>query len=500
MTFGPDAPAPGGWIRRARWPRINTLRNRILLVLLLAIFLAQGLSSLLWMAQLESSERQIRVAMAEQLAFSMAATARFFSSLPVDYRHIVLDQLRRMGGSRFFVSFNEVYIPIDEVGEEELVTAILATIETVIRREIGTATVLHRQITTARNLHVFKPDIALLDLPPGWGHHSLLLDPDRTPILVVQIRTEEGGWLYIATQFPTASGSLALHALSGERTLFLALTVLLISTAAFTIVKSFLRPLRQIASAADQLGRDIDHPPLPETGSEEMISAARSFNAMRARIKRYTEDRDHLFSAISHDLKTPITRLRLRAELLEDAETRDKFCADLADLEELAHGALQSIRETTLHENSVELDLAVLLQRLAEPANLEGPRVTIDCPTGVIVVGKPLALKRALGNVLDNALFYGSQAEIRVSEGEGHLKIEVRDHGPGIPPAQQERVFDPYVRLEGSRNRNTGGAGLGLGIARNILRGHGGNLTLHNHQKGGLVVTILLPLGGAESM
>jgi signal transduction histidine kinase len=476
------------WLRR-----FNTLLNRILAVLLLAIFLAQGLSGFLWLTQLQNSQRETIVAMAEQLAFSMASTARFFSSLPVDYRHIVLDQLRRMGGSRFFVSFNTEYIEIRSTESSALKLALLQQIDTVIRRELGSQTSISSRLTVARNLHVFNKDIALLDLPPGWGHHSLLLDPDRTPILVVQIQTDASGWLYIATHIPTATGTLEQEALTGERLLFLGLTVLLITLAAFMIVKSFLRPLKLIAVAADQLGRDIEHPPLPETGSQEMISAARSFNAMRARIKRYTNDRDHLFSAISHDLKTPITRLRLRTELLEDEQTKEKFCRDLADLEELAHGALQSIRETTLHENSVELDIPGLLARMAEPANLGKTRVSLDCQTTQTFTGKPLALKRALGNILDNALFYGGRADVRVIDSKEQLTITVRDYGPGIPPHLHERVFEPYVRLEGSRNRNTGGAGLGLGISRNIVRGHGGNLTLANHPKKGLLVTIVLP-------
>ncbi len=480
--------------KRPAWLRLpNSLLTRILAVLLLAIFIAQGLSSALWFTQLQSRQNTMVLATAEQLALSMATTARFFNSLPLNYRHIVLDQLRRMGGSRFFISFNTRQLPVPVSEDSDLKTSILDRVHDLLTRELGYQVSIDTQLSIARDLRVFNQAIPLMELPPGWGHHALVLDPDRTPILVVQIQTEDSGWLYMATVVPTPTGTLDTETLSAERLLFLGLTVILISLAAFLLVRSFLRPLAMISRAADELGKGNDHPPIAESGSYEVARAARSFNAMRHRIERYINDRNRFFSAISHDLRTPITRLRLRAELLDDETLREKFCQDLEDLSDLAQGALQSINDTTLREESTKIDICQLLRRLAETAELEGEPVAVNGSCRRMFIGKPLALKRALGNLLDNALFYGKKAEINVQDDERQLRITIRDYGPGIPEAARQRVFEPYVRLESSRNRNTGGAGLGLSIARSIIRGHGGNVLLSNHPEGGLLVTVLLP-------
>jgi signal transduction histidine kinase len=232
--------------------------------------------------------------------------------------------------------------------------------------------------------------------------------------------------------------------------------------------------------------------PLPETGSREFINTARAFSAMRERIQRYIEDRERLFISISHDLRTPITRLKLRAELLDDEELRDEFEQDLDELDMMDKGALQCVKDNDIHENPAEIRLDALLSRMVRSAQLAGHEVGY-APSGVSVRGKPLALKRALGNLLDNAPFYGGRAEISVRTEAESVVIRVRDHGPGVPEDAIASLFDPYVRLEHGRDSNDGGMGLGLGIALRVVEAHGGQLELSNHADGGLLATVRLP-------
>ncbi|BBI49485.1 hypothetical protein HORIV_19060 [Vreelandella olivaria] len=227
-----------------------------------------------------------------------------------------------------------------------------------------------------------------------------------------------------------------------------------------------------------------------------MAATAAAFNRMQRRIREQIEERERLFSAISHDLKTPLTRMRLRAEMLEDDYQRERFCASLDELDSLVKGALASVKGLDLHEEPAPVDLTHLLEELAEELSLQGGKVTIETKSGHTIaplIAKPLALKRCLANLLENAVFYGKQADVALVDHGNAVTMRIRDHGPGIPEEQLGRVFSPFVRLEPSRSRHTGGSGLGLGIARHIARAHGGDIQLANHADGGLVVTLTLP-------
>ncbi len=260
------------------------------------------------------------------------------------------------------------------------------------------------------------------------------------------------------------------------------------------MVRSITRPLAALSEAAAKLGQGHDEEvqPLPETGSREFINTARAFSAMRERIARYIEDRDRLFISISHDLRTPITRLKLRAELLDDEALRNEFEEDLDELDMMVKGALQCVKDSDIHENPTEIKLDALLGRMVRSAQLAGHTVAFE-PSGVTVRAKPLALKRALGNLLDNALYYGARAEIDVAREADAVLIRLRDHGPGVPEDALGSLFDPYVRLAHGREQNDGGMGLGLGIARSVIEAHGGRLELANHPEGGLVASVRLP-------
>jgi signal transduction histidine kinase len=273
------------------------------------------------------------------------------------------------------------------------------------------------------------------------------------------------------------------------------LLVLLISVAALSAlaVRWLTRPLAQLAAAATELGRDINRPPLAEIGPLEAQRAAKAFNTMQSRLIRYVRSRGRILAAISHDLKTPITRLRLRTELLDNEGLKTKFQSDLDEMEKMVQATLDFMRGTEDREAIAPVDINALLESLQENAAETGGAVRISGPVHTPYRGRPLALKRCLSNLLDNALRYGRRAFIQVDDQAERLRIIISDDGPGIPEAELEKVFEPFYRLESSRSRYTGGTGLGLGIARNIARAHGGELTLRNGAKGGLQAVLELP-------
>ncbi len=277
--------------------------------------------------------------------------------------------------------------------------------------------------------------------------------------------------------------------------LLLILLVLLVSVVVLAglAVRTLTWPLAVLAEAADELGRDIRRPPLTETGPLEVRRAARAFNTMQERLIRYIEDRDRILAAVSHDLKTPITRLRLRTELLADAPLREKFQADVDEMQRMAQASLDFLRSGEDSEPMASVDLNALLESVQEDAEDTGHQVAITGMARQPLRCRLLALKRCLTHLVDNALRYGQRAEITVADTPARLTLIVRDDGPGIPAAELERVFEPFYRLEQSRSRDTGGRGLGLSIARNIARAHGGEVTLRNLPTGGLEAVLEFP-------
>jgi signal transduction histidine kinase len=277
--------------------------------------------------------------------------------------------------------------------------------------------------------------------------------------------------------------------------LLLSLAVLLAAVFAvsFLAVRWATRPLKALADAADELGRNIDRAPMAEKGPAEVVRAARAFNTMQERLAGYVRERAATLAAMSHDLKTPVNRLRLRAELLEDSEAKKKISQDLGEMESMILGTLEFMRGGGTAEKPRPVDVNALLSSLQGDAQDTGGRVSVEGVASAPYVGRPQALKRCLGNLLDNALKYGGSALVLVEDSPDRLVIRVRDRGPGIPEAELERVFEPFHRLEGSRSRDTGGTGLGLSIARQIAQLHGGTLKLHNI-KDGLEAELILPI------
>ncbi len=277
--------------------------------------------------------------------------------------------------------------------------------------------------------------------------------------------------------------------------LLASLAVLLAAVIAVSLVavRWATRPLNALADAADELGRNINRAPLPETGPLEVTRAARAFNTMQARLVRYLREHTAMLAAMSHDLKTPITRLRLRAELLEDGELKNKIAQDLEEMESLVRATLDFMRGVESAEKVQPLDMMALLASLQADAGELGGQVTIEGNASGPYLGRPQALKRCLGNLIDNALKYGKATTVIIEDDRQALVIRIQDQGPGIPEAELDRVFEPFYRIEGSRSRDTGGTGLGLTIARSVAQLHGGTLLLHNLQEGGLEAVLTLP-------
>lgn len=485
-----------------RWlPR--SLLGRMLALTLLAVVLAQGISSAIWFATYRAQEMEGLLQSSRSLAYSVAATTRFFQKLPPEYRNIVLDQLRNMGGTRFFVSLNEKAIPLKALPDTERKGQVIAAVRDVLTRRLGEPYALNVEFVAPDNLRVFNSEMKLKDLPRSWANYALKLAPINPPVLVTQIEIAPDEWLYLAAMLPAPYVSLEDQGVPTQQIFFITLMTLFLLSFIALLVRWQTRPLRRLAYAARDMPVADSSPPLTEQGSSEIVAVTRAYNAMRSRIQRYLNDREQLFSAISHDLRTPITRLRLRTEMLDDESLRSQFESDLSELDLLVKGALQSVKDVDIHENIEAVNMNQLVDMITGPSREIPGQVTITGAAHRPYRGKPLALKRCLGNLFDNALKYGRRVHIRIDDSDARLTLHFDDQGPGIPEAQLERIFEPYYRLRSGQivpgheeDNDQSGYGLGLGIARNIAHAHGGELRIKNRAEGGLRVSLYLPRNG----
>lgn len=275
-------------------------------------------------------------------------------------------------------------------------------------------------------------------------------------------------------------------------TTYAILFLLSIGVLAALVARMTMRPLKQLAQAATELGHDIERAPMPERGAKEIRQAAAAFNTMQSRIRQHIRQRSQILAAITHDLQTPLTRLRLRLEKVDDAELREKLISDLSAMQSMVREGLDLARSMDSAEPMQRLDLDSLIDSVCADAADAGQEVTWDGRTNAALMARPVALRRCLTNLIDNACKYGGYAKVSASRSAGAVQIRIKDGGPGIPEDELARVFEPFYRLESSRSRETGGTGLGLTIARNIAEQHGGSITLKNAAEGGLEVCFTL--------
>ena len=312
--------------------------------------------------------------------------------------------------------------------------------------------------------------------------------------LTAQVQLNDGTWVTVENRQPLQIANWPYRLLWS-----IAILIAAALAAALIAVRWATQPLAALAGAAEELGRNVNRPPLPETGPIEVARAARAFNTMQSRLIEYLRSRTQLLAAMSHDLKTPITRLRLRSELLDDPKLRERYAEDLHELESMVGATLDFLRGIDEKETARAIDVVAMLESIQADLQETGARVTLSGEARSPYVGQRSALRRAIANLLDNAIKYGASAHVEVRDSADELAIRVQDQGPGIAPEELEKVFEPFYRIEGSRSRETGGTGLGLAIARQIARAHGGEVALINRPGGGLEACLSLPRLKAKS-
>jgi signal transduction histidine kinase len=356
---------------------------------------------------------------------------------------------------------------------------------------LGTAPMTERTQAMEARLKELAPELAAESFRVGFADDGALGAGEANAykhMMLVSVRLDDGSWVNFSSS-----------ALGASQHLDWGLTAIMICFAVAIVVVALLllrwatRPLRDLAEAAERFSLDQAPQPLPETGPVEVRRAARAFNTMRERIRSLVTERMQAMAAVSHDLRTPITRLRLRSEFLEDEATRSLIDADLGEMEAMIDSTLDYLRGGTSSEPLRPVDLASVIETIVDEHVDQGHGVSLVGLNSAPVQGRVLSLKRAASNIIGNAVKYGQAVTVSITDAGDSFAVLIEDEGPGIAEADRERVFHPFVRLEESRGRQTGGSGLGLTIALAIVRSHDGSIVLDNRAEGGLRVTLSLP-------
>jgi signal transduction histidine kinase len=329
---------------------------------------------------------------------------------------------------------------------------------------------------------------AMVPAGPPRGAGPLRLDgPMSARVFDVTVGLPDGRQLTFRAPAPLPGPPL-------PRQIFLDLGLLtgILAIVLFFMTRNITRPLSELVRAADAMGRGENLPPLKERGARELRAATRAFNAMQDRLHRYLDSRTRVLAAMSHDLRTPLTRLRLRAEAIDDTPTRERFVSDVDEMTQMVNGALNLFKGLTDTESYAPVMVDELLAAMQSEYAELGESVSVEGRSNGPITAKPTALKRCLSNLLHNAVKYGGRAIVRITDGTA-LVISISDEGDGIPAEALELVFEPFYRLESSRSRDTGGTGLGLSIARDIAQAHGGSIVLKNLPGRGLEALLTLP-------
>jgi signal transduction histidine kinase len=449
------------------WPA--TLRGRLILTLLTGLILAQALVATILLRDRAEALSEARGVGAVQ---RIAGVIQVLDRMDTEARH---DMVKVFGGEQV---------------EVQLSTSPFSVAPEHSYREQNLARALRRQIEHDHEISVNLSRPSGRSLPEAYHERGgLRHQAARGGVkIAATTRLSDGNWIRVSYQ------------LGDERTGWprrLLLTLIILAGVVISLVlvgvRWLTRPLDLLVAAADDLGQDIHRPPLSISGPAEVQRAATAFNAMQARLQAYLHERERTVAAISHDLRTPLTRLRLRAELISDDELRSKMDRDLEEMEQLTVAALDYLRRAGSEEPLETVDLSALLYSLQSDYEEAGHKVGIHGDSRVSLTGRPLALKRLFQNLIDNAVKYGDDANVTIATEIDRVCVTVVDTGPGIPEDKLEAVFEPFYRLEHSRSRDTGGTGLGLAVARDIARLHGGELVLCNRQPRGLTAEVFLP-------
>jgi len=439
----------------------QTLVGRTLLVLLTALILTQGAGIVLFLVAHQELAAQLD---SRQSAERIASIVQLIEQTPSDDRGRLAHGLDRPG-----LKIGWGKAPILAQGTKYLVDTQL---ESELSRRLP-GRVLHAGLRTPQPIPENGPQQGA-----GFGGRN------GAPTVQVAVTLEDGTWLNFVIPLPPDERLWRPHPYWP-----LGIGLVLVVLLSVILVRHAVRPLTVLTKAADRLGRDVLAPPVEISGPKEVMAAANAFNRMQTRIRRFIEDRTQMIAAISHDLRTPITRLKLRAEFIEDDEQRLKILADLDEMEAMISSTLAFARDDSARETKVLVDLVGLLVDLCDQF-----RVAFDGPDELELALGANGIKRAFANLIENACKYGGGARVALAVVDDHVVVTIEDDGPGIPVAELENVFAPFYRVESSRNRETGGTGLGLAVARSAVRANGGDIALANRQGGGVTVTVTLPL------
>lgn len=466
----------------------RSLFGRTLLVLVAGLVLAEVASQIVNFFDRGSGVYRLA---AQQTALRIAQSARILNRLPSAERKTVIEE---MNSPSFSVVLSDTPVDVGRSADEHdrYEQALTALIRYYLRSNWSTSVEIASLGRAKRPRNYEAIDSSPLE---QWiARHFYFVLPG-TYSIVSQIRLEDGTLAVFYARMPQEPLS-RLGSLLPRLLLNLAIFMLLGAAAVATITRS----LKRLARAAEHVGVDPEGPPLPEAGPSEVRSAIRAFNRMRSQLRAYVLERAQMLGAISHDLHTPITRLRLRAEMVEDPESRAKFVRDLDEMEAMTGSALQFLKSLGNEPQRQPVDVDALVQSVCEDWSETGADVTSRGHARAPYNSYPRALRRCLDNLIENALRHGTRAWITIEDDEASLRIAVGDDGPGIPAQYVERVFEPFFRLDQSRNRDSGGTGLGLAIARNIARWHGGDVQLRNAPEGkGLIAEVVLPRARTRS-
>lgn len=454
------------------WPR--SLYGRLVIILVSGMLAAQLLTSSIWYDIRHTQSLEIPARLTAARVADILITAR---EAPGNLAALV----RAMNHPGFQVEILPDDVPPEATGMHLPAERL---IHDLLRERTGTDAALRMHASELLDVDGKRAGLgALLGANTAVGHFALSVTLPDGRIAHIDAR-ESQGW---TSQAP------AEVLLDVFWRVYL-LRILVIVAIAMLAVHFVIRPLRQMTAAAEALGADIHRPPLDVEGPREVKAAAQAFNVMQQRLIDTFAERTRFLAAVSHDLRTPITRMRLRAEMLQDDHSRARFRSDLQHMEDLVSATLTFVRSGERQELREAVDIDALLDSLRSDLADTDARVEIEGSASRPFAGYPQSLKRCLQNLLDNAVRYGQWARITVDDKLDCLRIVISDHGPGVPPDQIEHIMKPFYRLEDSRNPDSGGYGLGLSIADGIARAHGGHLTLLNRKDGtGLDAVLTLP-------
>jgi Signal transduction histidine kinase len=467
------------------WAR--SLAAQIIVLMLLALALSQGIGFLIsW----DERSQALKAAAKSEFLSRAASLARVLEATPASLRQDILSA-SATAYTRFWVSGDE---PANTLAWQRDAQVRLATpLPTLMRRPKAPPTPQGVEEVRAGNIAAIAANA-----PGPWVNLPAHAWPLSRPAKFLYF--DDGNGMGLAVGLDTGTWLNAAYAKSmpgsiwtSQSMVSLAITAGVLSVIAIIVARGIARPMRRLAVAAEALGRGESVPPLPESGPEDIRQTAVAFNRMQERLQRFVEDRTRMLAAIGHDLRTPLTSLRLRAEFVSDAEVQEKMLNTIGEMQTMTEAALAFAREEATVEATRTVDLSALVESLCDDLAELGQDVTFVDGARIRYRCRPDALRRAIRNLVENAVRYGERARVHLDRSGENIDIVIEDDGPGIPREDAERVFAPFFRMESSRNRETGGVGLGLSIARAIARHHGGDVLLANRHQRGLRATISLP-------